>query len=320
MMFAGCMQKASQRFALQQGAALSRAALAVRTNTTIAGTVYYRCAYHDKHRTALLCPSENVKWTYDELWQQISSTAGGLKSLGYNEGDVVATDLQLTGNSTANVLLQMAIAHNGMQLMTVKDAGELAALSEEIYVSGVVMKDSSSSLSAAPVDMKSVFSDVKGKGVEGVTNRNLQFAYYNTTEQTSNREVYLVGVGGAGLLEIKPDDVVCVAKPLNSALGMGAVICAMVRNATAYLPDMANFQLQDSSLIVCDREQVDMVRKVASGSKLRGGMVTTGNGDYVLEETEDIGGVKLKVLGSESCGPVMRPLFDACKDTYYSYK
>merc|ERR1719356_18555 len=198
-----------------------------------------------------------------------------------------------------------------MQIVTVNDAEDLEKLSDCLYVKGAVMSSSSSPLSKSSVSMKSVVADLKGKAPEGVTDRNLNLAYYNSPSVTTNREIYLVGVGTAGLLEIKPEDVVCVATSLNSALGMGAVICAMVRNATAYLPDPAKFEFKDSSLVFGDMAQISTLRNAAQGSKLRGGVLCTGQGDDVLNATEDLGGIKLKILGSGSEDEVMRPLTDA---------
>lgn len=309
MMF--CLRTAPKRFAPKVWAASS-----IRTNTTIAETVYYRCNYHDKAAAALACPHEKVKWSYEELWKQITSLAGGLKALGYQQGDVIATDC----SSVGNVLLQLAVAHNGMQVMPVKDAAEFEQLARMVPVRGAVMANKSSFLSKTSLSMTSSIADIKGKAPEGNTDRRLPLAYYNTADVTTNRELYQAGVGLAGLLEITPDDTVCIATSTNKVAGMGSVVSAFVRNATVYIPDMANLDLADTTLLITDEAALETVRKAKTGSKLRGGLVQVNGGEEVLWATEEVGGVKLRILGAGSKSEVMRPLFDSCKDTYYSFK
>lgn len=237
--------------------------------------------------------------------------------MGFSQGDVIANDFQ---NGVGTVLLQLAASHNGMKVMTVANEGEFNELSKAVHVKGAVMANSSSFLSNASLQMKASIADIHGKASEGVTNRNLDLAYYNSVEASTNREVYLNGVGMAGLLEIKPADTICIATDMNTALGIGSVVSGFVRNAAVYIPDMANLDLGDSTLVVADEGALGSVREAAGqGSKLRGGVVMKG-GDDVLHATEDIAGVKLRILGSGSEAEIMRPLADACKDTYYSFK
>jgi len=265
----------------------------------------------------LISACEEVQWSYGELWKQISSLAGGLKSMGFSQGDVIANDCQ---NGVGTVLLQLAASHSGMKVMTVASEGEFDELSKVIPVKGAVMANTSSFLSKVSLPMKAPIADIKGKATEGVTNRNLELAYYNSAEASTNREVYLNGVGMAGLLEIKAADTICIATSMNKALGIGSVVSGFVRNAAILIPDMANLDFGDSTLVITDEAALDTVRKAASqGSKLRGGVLMKG-GDDVLLGTEDMAGVKLRILGSGSEGEIMRPLTDACKDTYYSFK
>lgn len=307
-----CLQNVSKRLAPRAWAVSS-----IRTNTTIAETVYYRCNYHNKEALALISAREEVQWSYAELWKRISSLAGGLKSMGFSQGDVIANDFQ---NGVGTVLLQLAASHNGMKVMTVANEGQLNELSKVVPVKGAVMANSSSFLSNSSLQMKASIADIQGKASEGITNRNLDLAYYNSAEASNNREIYLNGVGMAGLLEIKAVDTICIATSINKALGIGSLVSGFVRNAAVYIPDMANLDLGDSTLVIADEGALDSVRKAASqGSKLRGGVVMKG-GDDVLHATEDIAGVKLRILGSGSEAEIMRPLTDACKDTYYSFK
>jgi len=306
-----CLRATSRRIAQRVWTAS-----AVRTNTTIAETVYYRCNYHDKAAIALCCPHEKVNWTYEELWSNIATLAGGLKSLGYGQGDVVATDTISVGN----VLLQLAAAHNGMVVATAKDVSQLEELAQKVSLSGVVMANSSSFLSKTSLTMKNAIMDIRGQPHPGVTDRGLPLAYYNPTRATPNREVYLVGVGTAGLLEISPSDTLCIATSSNTLVGMGSVVSAFVRNATVFIPDMANLDLAEATLIITDEKSLNTVRKAKKGTKVRGGMVQIDGGEDVLHKTEDVGGVKLRILSNGSESEVMRPLFDSCKDTYYSFK
>jgi len=294
------------------------AASAIRTNTTIAETVYYRCNYHDKAAIALLCPQEKIKWSYEELWSRITTLAGGLKTMGYQEGDVIATDIV---HPVGNLLLQLAVSHNGMAMMSTKDAGELDQLVQSVPVRGAVMTNSSSFLSKTSLSIKGSITEIKGKATEGVTNRRLDLAYYGTADVTTNREAYQAGVGTAGLLEITQEDTLCIATSTNSLVGIGSVVSAFVRNATVYIPDMAKLDLGDTTLIITDGDALETVRKaVKTGSKLRGGLVQKSGGETVLLATEDVGGVPIRILGSESASDAMRPLFDSCKDAYYAHK
>jgi hypothetical protein len=292
---------------------------AARTNTTLAATVHYRCLYHDGDRLALVCPHEKVKWSYKELWAKISEMAGGFKQLGYQEGEIVVTEAQ---NSTANLLVQLAASHNGMRVLTVKNAEELERLAPSFgpALKGAALPTKSSFLKDAPVFLKNLIPEIKGKDEGGITNRDLDLALYGDTKHVPNRQLYLVGVGTAGLLEAKKDDQICVAASLSHWFGVGCVISAFVRNATAYIPDPSKLDLQDSTLLITDSHQLEAFRAVAKAgkSKLRGGLVKVGSGNLVLNAKEDVGGVPLFTLGSDD--DHMRRLFDATKDTYYSYK
>eukprot|EP00931_Biecheleriopsis_adriatica_P097886 TRINITY_DN71750_c0_g1_i1.p1 TRINITY_DN71750_c0_g1~~TRINITY_DN71750_c0_g1_i1.p1 ORF type:complete len:310 (-),score=47.39 TRINITY_DN71750_c0_g1_i1:177-1106(-) len=296
------------------------AVVAARSNSTIAGTVGYRCNYHQPDRLALTCPHENVEWTYGELWGRVQKVAGGLKGLGYQPGSVIATDLN---HSASNLLLQLAVAHNGMLLMTLQDKGKLDELSPQVQIDGAVMTGGSSFLAQASFPMKSLdvndFMKLSGKAIEGATDRNYPLAYYGSATPTSNREVYLYGVGTAGTLEMEPEDQVCVAASLNHPFGIGGAVSAFVRNSTVHLPDMNKIDLKDSTILITDKHKLSSVHdSVKSGCKLRGGLVKVGSGSDLLTDKEQIGDVQLWTLGTGD--KIFRPLFDACVDKYYSYK
>jgi hypothetical protein len=277
--------------------------------------VYYRVTYHDKDGVALICPHENVKWTYSELWTNVQKVAGGLKGAGYGPGSVVATDL---GNSVSNLLLQLAAAHSSMQVLTVKSAEELEKLAPELPVEGAVMSNPSSFLSKASFPMPSMdsaaFMKLSGEPPEANVDRDSDLAYYSSTKVTTNREVYLYGVGTAGTLEILPQDVVCVAASINHPFGLGGVISGIVRNATVYLPDMNKPEPGDSTILITDKHHVD---KFKGAAKLRNGVVKVSSGFDLLQEKMEVGGAKLWTVGT---GNTFRPLFDPCVDKYYSYK
>jgi acyl-CoA synthetase (AMP-forming)/AMP-acid ligase II len=281
--------------------------------------VNYRCLYHDGDRTAILCPHENVKWSYNELWAKISEMAGGFKQLGYQQGEIVVTEAQ---NSTANLLVQLAASHNGMRVLTVKNKEQLDGLMPSLgtAIKGAALPTASSFLKDAPVFLKNLIPEIKGKDEGGVTNRDLDLAFYGDTKNVPNRMLYLVGVGTAGLLETKKADQVCVAASLSHWFGAGCVISAVVRNATVYIPDPSKLDLHESTLLITDTHQLDAFRGVAKAgkSKLRGGLCKVGSGNLVMNGKEDVGGVAMYTLGSGD--DYMRPLFDASVDTYYSYK
>jgi hypothetical protein len=290
----------------------------VRTNSTLANTVSYRVAYHDKAAPALVSPSEKVNWDYETLNGKVGEVAGGLAKIGYGKGDLLVTDIH---QGTPSVLLQLAVAHIGGQVLTVKNAAEVETLSHDLYMKGAVMSSASSFLSKMDFEAKNVIGEVKGQASEGVTDRDLDFAYYSSSKVVTNREVYLRAIGLAGLLEIEPADVVCVAAPLNSAFGMGAVVAAFVRNAACHLPDMSKVDIADSTILLAQEHQMEHLRKATKGAKLRGGAVQGEcSGNDVLLATDKLGGTDLRIIATGSDSDTMRPLFDACKDTYYSYK
>jgi len=297
-----------------------------RSNTTIAGTVSYRTTYHEGKATALVCAREKVKWSYDDLWNQIDSVAGGLAQHGYGQGQVLATDVAAT--SASNVVLQCAAAHLGVKFMTVESAEQFEKLRDRVYVTGAVMSGGNSFLAKSDLPVKSVMSEIKGKGNPGVTDRSLDLAYYGTDQALNNRFLYLAGIGNAGLLNIKPGDTLCIASSTNHMFGMGGVISCFVRGAAAYLPDMDNLDLQESTLVLTDKQGIDKVRGAAKkGSKLRGGVFMAedfGNEiPLVLNETEteDVEGTGIRILVREAAEEkVMGEFFDACRDTYYSFK
>jgi hypothetical protein len=252
--------------------------------------VYYRCSYHDENRVAIVSPAENIKWTYSEFWKEITQIAGALTKAGYHTGSIVRGD---SSSALSNLLLQMAAAHNGMQV----------ALGTDVPVDG----------SMTVAELK----DLGGKAGEGASDRDADLAYYHAPEPTSNRQAYLHGAGIAGLLQIKPTDQVCVSASLDHVFGVGAVISAIARSATVYFPP-APADIGDSSLIITDQTGYDAVGGV-SGTSLRGGLVK--NIDYrssidipmVMPNQLAIDGTSLYGLSTKG----KSYLFDPCKDTFW---
>merc|ERR1719401_2182892 len=185
------------------------------------------------------------------------------------------------------------------------------------------MTGGSSFLAQSSFPVKSIdendFQKLSGKAMEGATDRNYPLAYYGSANVTSNREVYLYGIGTAGTLEIDQEDQVCVAASLNHPFGIGGAISAFVRNAAVHLPDMSKIDLKDSTILITDKHQMSAVRDSAeAGCKLRGGVVKVGSGYDLLLEKEKVGDAQLFTM--ETADRMFRPLFDACVDKYYSYK
>jgi hypothetical protein len=299
-------------------------AAGIRRNSTLAGTLYYRINYHNKEKLALRCPKEKVEWSYEELWGHVQRVAGGLQKAGYRQGTVIATDLE---NTVSNIVLQLAVAHNGMSIVTVKSKEEMEQIGAQVDVSGAVMSSGSSFLSSTTFPIPNMeaaaLAKLAGKAIEGATERDYPHAFYSSGAATTNREIYLYGVGTAGTLEMEPDDMVCVASSLNTPFGMGGVISAFTRNSAVYLPDLKKPDLNESTILITDADHVASIRGSApSDSKLRGGIVKTGpvdSEDYdLLNKKEELAGAQLWTLGSGD--DVFRPLFDACVDKYYAYK
>merc|ERR1719472_320743 len=104
---------------------------------------------------------------------------------------------------------------------------------------------------------------------------------------------------------------------------MGMVLSAIVRSATIYLPDMANLDIGDSTLVLTDTHHKKTLEgTLKSDSKLRGGLVKVGSGTDVLGSVgadgtgnaamDKIGNADVFTLGSGA--QCFRPLFDACVD------
>lgn len=285
----------------------------MRSNTTIAGTVSYRCNYHSPDRVALVSPSQGIEWTYGELWGKILQVAGGMTKVGFSSGGAVVSD---ETDSVANLLLQMAAAHNGMIVAFVDSEEQLKCMESSVPLQGAVFGSSSSFLKDASIPGATVdeLQNSGGKAGDGAVDRNFPLAYYNQDVPTTNRQVYLHGVGIAGLLEIKPDDQVCLASSLTHSFGVGSAIAALVRSASIYVPTAED--IGESSLLIADAERIDALGK---GAKVRGGLVKTM--DYrsddevpgVAPSKIDFGGVRLHGLTSD----LSKPLFDPCKDTYW---
>jgi hypothetical protein len=288
--------------------------MAHRSNSTIAGTVYYRCNYHNPERIALISPAESLKLTYGELWAKVMAVAGGLTNAGFGAGSVVATDLDRSAHS---VFLQMAAAHNGMQLLTVKDEEEYNRLAPMVYAQGAVSASSDSFLKGMTI---AELLSSGGKAGEGATDRSAPLAYYSTDEVTSNRQLYLHGVGIAGLLKIQPGEQVCVAASLNNSFGMGAVLSAVVRSGIIYFPPEGSTDLGGSSVLIADKRTLDSFVEKADKptSDLRGGLLKVG-------EYNSASDIPLICGSSQAAGTTLYelsgkgkyPLFDACSDTYF---
>lgn len=284
-----------------------------RFNTTIASTVSYRCDYHNAERIALISPAEKIKWTYGELWGQILAVAGGLTKAGFQPGSVVATD---TNFNSSSLLLQLAVAHNQMQLLTVQSQDEFERLSPCVGVAGVVAASSSSFLQGPTV---SELQKAGGKAGAGGTDRNAPLAYYSGDGDivTSNRQVYLHGVGIAGLLKIQPEEQVCVAASFNHAFGMGSIIGVIVRSGVIYLPDPEGMDFGDSTLLVADEHTTNKL-PTSAGSSLRGGLVKVGaypshDAIPMIRGSAEVAGTRVYEVAADGA----HPLFDACKDTYW---
>jgi hypothetical protein len=225
------------------------------------------------------------------LWKEISQLAGALTKAGYHSGSIVRGD---STSNVSNLLLQMAAAHNGMQV----------AFGNDVEVDG----------SMTVAELK----ELGGKASEGATDRDADLAYYHSPEPTSNRQAYLHGAGIAGLLQVKPTDQVCVAASLEHVFGVGAVVAGIARSATVYFPPAGSADIGDSTLIIADQAGLDSMSG-ASRKELRNGLVR--NLEYrssneipmVLPSQLELDGVSLYGLSQKG----KSYLFDPCKDTFW---
>jgi len=233
--------------------------------------------------------------------------AGALKSSGFSAGDIVATDLDYTSQS---ILFQMAIAHEGMQLMTVKDAAQYNSLAPRLGVAGAVGNSLPGGIS---------FSDLVkagGKAGEGATDRNYDLGYYGTDAIAGNRQVYLHGVGLGGLLQVQPCEKVCMAVSHQSVFGMGAVLAAIVRSGIIYLPPVGSPDLGECDVVIADEVGAQALSGKSDPSVKRG-LVKVGSyneqlGIPLINGSQEFAGTRVYTLAAEG----QHPLFDACSDTY----
>merc|ERR1711935_616599 len=145
--------------------------------------------------------------------------------------------------------------------------GHFEKLRGNVHVTGAVMSSGNSFLAKSDLPVKSVMSEIKGKGNAGVTDRSLDFAYYGTDEVTNNRFVYLAGIGSAGLLETGPNDIVCIASSTNHLFVMGGVISSFNRGAAAY-PRLHRQQWHRQGAW-CSEERIQASRRRRDGRGLR---------------------------------------------------
>eukprot|EP00965_Chrysotila_dentata_P207451 6184112-Pleurochrysis_carterae.AAC.2 len=113
--------------------AASSLAMAVRTQPRL-------------ERLALIAPQQGVTWTYGELDQRCRSLARGLREVGVAKGSFAVSDLP---NVCENLVLQLALAHLGASIATVKDAEGLAKLCDRETVCVALSSSRSSFLASA---------------------------------------------------------------------------------------------------------------------------------------------------------------------------
>ena len=101
--------------------ARSRAASARRSLSTLSAALQRA----PPGALGLLAPQQGVAWSYGELDGRVRSLATGLRELGYAKDDVLVSNVP---NTWENLVLQLALAHLGAAMATVKDADALAKL------------------------------------------------------------------------------------------------------------------------------------------------------------------------------------------------
>ena len=143
---------------------------------------------------AVAVPVEQLKWDYATLSSKTKSFAAGLRAIGFQQGDVIVSDLP---NTQHNLLLQLACAHIGVAVATSKDSSALSELCKTVNVKGAITATRASFLCSeafplpamiagesdaeGPLNMESVI--VSGEGLataEAIGDGAAAAAYFNS--------------------------------------------------------------------------------------------------------------------------------------------
>jgi len=219
--------------------AASSLAMAVRTQPRL-------------ERLALIAPQQGVNWTYGELDQRCRSLARGLREVGVAKGSFAVSDLP---NVCENLVLQLALAHLGASIATVKDAEGLAKLCDRETVCVALSSSRSSFLASAELKAPPII--LAESSDEDIKPGSLLFQEVSSapadTADALAREDGLMGVyNGASLthgtalslardaaahLQTTPDDRACVSITLCHAFGIGSATgSALSSGAAVVLP------------------------------------------------------------------------------------
>lgn len=214
-------------------------------------------------KSALVCPSQGVRWSGAELSSRVGGFATQLQKLGYKNGDAVGMVLT---NRAENAVVQLAAAISGLSVVTAKTAADLQPRVAKLRCKGVVLGSkeemkvfSSSSMSHSPIlattfsstpstaatttadltvdSLSSQGSTDQCKNFLSVAGEGEKFAYYNSDTPTPLSTLLALGEATVNRLKLTESDVVCVPVTLNHSMGFGfGVLSALSAGSTLLLP------------------------------------------------------------------------------------
>jgi fatty-acyl-CoA synthase len=244
--------------------------------------------------------------------------------MGYNAGDTVAMCLP---NNEENLLTQLATAHSGIRLATVKTGDALAAKVAELDCKGVLVDASDAEhaskaggnlepiiVGAASGSLDFQFMLDGGDidlelGVFGETDPEAPFAFYNSSKGSSQAALTAQGMSVHEELQLKPEDKLCIPVTLNHGMGMGFGVCAALAAQCPLVipgpsPDaeatLSALQDEACTILYADSHTLKVLAPLASaGPSLRGGLLKIGSGEkFGLAPPVSYSGIELTTVGN----------------------
>ena len=255
-------------------------------------------------RDALVAPAEGICWSYDDLTSRVRHTAHGLVSLGFGgpDGDKKPLVSSLPAQSAWNVLLQLSCATIGTHVVTAKDGKHeelgdcfgrhglaLSQFHDEVNWAHTFQTTSSIEKDDGGHRSLDELADL-GRSMEDssvfVEDGNTTRFHYNGAQPGHTLEEFIaVGTEVSEKLRLREEDRVCVAVPVNHAMGMAfGIIPSLLAGSTIVMaPDAGRtISEQQCTILVADTHVCNSVEKVPSHlGTLRGGLVKVGSGEIL---------------------------------------
>eukprot|EP00931_Biecheleriopsis_adriatica_P082061 TRINITY_DN55448_c0_g1_i1.p1 TRINITY_DN55448_c0_g1~~TRINITY_DN55448_c0_g1_i1.p1 ORF type:complete len:337 (-),score=57.22 TRINITY_DN55448_c0_g1_i1:142-1152(-) len=289
-----------------------------RRTISLASLVHSQAA-RNPSGLALSAPQQNVKWNYQELSERSVEVAGMLSKLGYQQGDVLVTDLP---NSAENLVLQVACSHIGTAVATVKDKKALADLSSAVTVRGAITHQAEGAtevLQTAELPVPTVALEhldgtlglFQGSSLAPeavVADSSTPLGYWSSTKPlTCGEALSTMGADACNQLGLTAADRVLVSITLCHAFGIGSAVgAAFTAGSAVVLPGASGIrgcgsptQRAEVTLKVLASEQctilfadVHTLKALpppagADLSSLRGGACKIGSGATFLHDVKE---------------------------------